>query len=231
MDYWRTIEDYQFRHPFIRHLLKVKDEWTVSHPHATVLQFWPDRVLSIDFNGLDELRRYVIKHEKRGRGPELCNHNLYLIEDLNAEVVNILGGSFWIDPYLFACQASVDFHAPWDHLSGSHPRPILPLSRHRQRLETWDFQGTKHGNEPSEPTSFTLRYPEVVEVMNRPRKATRLQDNFNREMRFDKIDLTDHVSIVRRCASFWVAKQDDGWDGESSLTCIKNQSSSPVPVN
>ncbi|KAK1758959.1 hypothetical protein QBC47DRAFT_97084 [Echria macrotheca] len=46
----------------------------------------------------------------------------------------------------------------------------------------------------------------------RPGVATHLPDNYGRELRFDKLDWDDKVSIIRRCGSFWTRKQADGWD-------------------
>jgi len=150
MKYWQAIEEYKFRYPYIRHLINIHDRWT-KPPSVTVLQFWPDHVDSKRLDSLDELRSYL-RHNAAGQEDQargFCRHNLYLVEDLNGEVIDILGGHFWIDPYLFASQASASFYAPTDRHYGNYARPMLPLSSQRRRLESYRRSLMGHQKPPA----------------------------------------------------------------------------------
>ena len=172
-----------------------------------ILEFGPDRVVSPPVSSAEGLRDYL-----KSSSQSDCQHRLYLVEDLDREIVDVLGSHFWIDPYLLACQCSTSF---WANQS-AYGRPVDALSRQRDRLKSWN-SGTSFPDATHTPLSFTLRYLETLELRSDPLVwSMNSYDNFGRELRWDKLDRRDLVFYVRRNASFWTRKTDHGWDSEQA---------------
>jgi hypothetical protein len=217
MDYWSAIWEYRFRYPQVRYLHSIsRNHWNKSTPRVAVLEFALDKVVSPPISSASALRDYL-KSSSSLQSSD-CQHRLYLVEDLDREIVDVLGSHFWIDPYLLACQCSTSF---WANQS-AYGRPVDALSRQRERLQSWN--NSRMASSPSStdmaphtPLSFTLRYLETLELRSDPLVwSMNSHDNFGRELRWDKLDRKDLVFYVRRNASFWTRKTDHGWDSESS---------------
>ncbi|XTI91803.1 hypothetical protein V2W45_1248686 [Cenococcum geophilum] len=151
------------------------------------------------------LRKYLEKHSPIAGDPvdDDCKHRLYILEDLAPEYVDLLGKHLHIDPLVFASQ-----------------------------INSWRFLNTGTVGQRTLPSlnnpwkSFSVRYPELRsfrEILNDWRwtfaiNRRKIDPWFPVEG--GRVNMTDEVALVRRCASFWVDNPGSAANGWNALLLV-----------
>jgi hypothetical protein len=160
---------------------------------AAVLEFHDGTVTEDRFDHADKLLKYWDRLGKES--PPKCNRRLYLLEGLPPKYIEILGSRFRIDPNVFARQVRSDILKLLDDM-----RDVPLLSSH-----------------PTSKESFLIRYHELRDFDDRIHDYELRSVNQLRRISVSKFDgKFDCVGMVRKNASFWFKKDEDGgWNGMS----------------
>jgi hypothetical protein len=166
---------------------------------AAVLEFRDDEVRKINFDDKDGESGYEKLQVYLSSSSSDCQHRLYLLEDLDAPFVELLGAYLNIDGTVFASQIR-DTHYSGEWKSGHQPK--LPSF-----------------HDPNK--SFTLRYYEARYFddcnISELSSAVRTMGNIQRQVTFGigkSRHYTGHVGLIRRNTSFWSRVEGDGsWNG------------------
>lgn len=100
--YQRLVGDLSYRYPVLNYLNEFFNKQPVYLAQVSVLEFEEDRVIRINFNHGDgasheKLRQYL-------DSPPRCQHRLFLLEDLDPDIIEVLGASLNIDGTILAHQ-------------------------------------------------------------------------------------------------------------------------------
>lgn len=167
--------------------------------HAAVLEFRDDEVRKINFDDKDGESGYEKLQAYLSSSSSDCQHRLYLLEDLDASFIELLGAYLNIDGTVFASQIrDTHFSGEWEH-------------GHQPKLPSF--------HDPNK--SFTLRYYEARYFgdyhMHELSSSVRTVGNIPRHVTFGKGKsryYTGQVGLIRRNTSFWSRVESDGsWNG------------------
>lgn len=178
---------------FLRNeLIRTKDTMYAERGRVAVLEYsGRNSVRSRLFSSSEDLENYMTHRTSEAMG------RLYIVEDIAANYVEILGAHFSVDPSIFARQLRT---ATWESSSTASSAPRLPST-------------------VAHETTFSLRYPEIIKFSNPSIREP--QYLFCYCNLYRKIDIVrsepfyDGVGTINRRISFWSKKRENGaWDGK-----------------
>ncbi|KAI1367873.1 hypothetical protein F5Y08DRAFT_297214 [Xylaria arbuscula] len=160
-------------------------EQMIQRSRVRMLEFMPDGVVSTTLGTAEDLAKYLQRARSNG-----CKHHLYLVEDFDQDVINVLRSHFPIEPYLVDAQSSKTFQ------QSGLPRKLVSMQSPTEQY-TLTYLEVNRLEDPKQHYNIFYEYTEA---------------NTKRQIFFDKI-YRDDVFYIQRNASFWGAPmQGGGWN-------------------
>ena len=144
----------------------------------------------VSFESPESLRSHLLQ---TASPQESVHRRVYVLENLNLGYIEVFGTHFNIDPCIFATQIRT---TNWTAKNDENNTPKLLSCR-----------------DPM--VSFTLRYNELRIFDDPIHGGPRLIDaSAGRQIDTARgMEDFERIGLVRRCASFWSQKKENGWDG------------------
>jgi hypothetical protein len=148
----------------------------------------------VDFNNAERLGKYLQARD----GRDVCSRRLFILEGLDPDFVQVLGGYFAVDPSIVLVQERYPRLKVWDRNPDGIVDPsVLPS----------DVQSNAH---------FIISYPELRffgDELKSDRTVCRVTGRPILSIGFE--GGPDPVGTVCRRCAFWSRKTDTGWEGKS----------------
>lgn len=166
----------------------------------------------IDFDGKDResgyenLRAYLSSSSSSD-----CRHRVYLLEDLDASFIELLGANLNVDGTVFASQIrDTHFSGGWAH--GHQPK--LPSFQDPQKSFTLRYYEARYFDDPGMP-DFSASVRTTGNLSRLVLLGRGQRSKFEGSMKFIRErNYAGHVGLIRRNTSFWSQFETDGsWNG------------------
>jgi hypothetical protein len=188
------------RYPSLQYLNFFIEKPSLYPVRVAVLEFQPENVTRIDFDGIQTLQHYL-----ESSSHDSPQHRLYLIEDLDPSYINLLGSYLNVDGTVFASQIR-DSHFTGTPFNGHVPK--LPSLQDPNDSFTLRYYESRYFHDPS-IQEFSSSIMTCANVVRRQITFGMASYSIGR-----REELKGYVGQVRRNTSFWSRmEKDGGWNG------------------
>jgi hypothetical protein len=188
-EYHKLISLLIAKHPYLSFLTDFMDHQRGNQETccSAVLEFGDDKVVQVKIEGIKDLSTYLTSPASLD-----CSRQMFILEDLSVDFINLLGPYLQIDPTLFVSHLR-DTH--WKEDTGRGLPQGLPSFQDQRSFLTIKYY---------EPRIFEIESIENLRAYGAPVNVKR------------QVTFCDHkVGLVRQQVSFWSrAKANGGWDGK-----------------
>ena len=185
---------------------------------AAVLEVTESEVRKIDFGGKDKESSYNKLHAYLSSSSSDCQHRLYIIEDLDAAFIELLGAYLNVDGTVFGSQIrDTHFSGGWEH---GH-QPQLPSFQDPRASFTLRYYEARYFDDGSLP-DFSASVRTSGNLSRRILLGKGRRNKFSGNVGLLRTRNYDgHVGLIRRNTSFWSRVETNGsWNGLFHLAAV-----------